>query len=107
MSSKLTIGRFSHGRDNKLSVWKIGSLDSTELSQTLPADDPVAHRKAPWLLHVLDVNALNFCSFAICPENGDHQLPFAEAAQPVLVAVPNAIDSGDVWQALQVSQLPS
>ncbi|KAK4953756.1 Astra associated protein 1 Asa1 [Elasticomyces elasticus] len=55
-----------HGRDNKLCVWQLRQEDEGSLSTTLPIDDAESERKKPWLLHSLHINALNFCSFAMC-----------------------------------------
>lgn len=70
---------------------------------TLPVVDAEAHRIQPWLLHVLDVNALNFCAFAVCDDEDGASEPAGGAGvggdgvRAVLVAVPNAVDSGGVW----------
>ncbi len=72
------------------------------MDKILPVDDPAMHRKQPWLLHMLSVNALNFCSFAMCYEQEaastgkDQSVTSDDVPRPVLVAVPNAIDSGGV-----------
>jgi len=67
----------THGRDHRLKVWQLRSEDEGALSKTLPADEVdgfgegkirVEERRAmPWLLHSIEVNALNFCGFAVCP----------------------------------------
>lgn len=72
------------------------------MDKNLPVDDPAMRRKQPWLLHMLNVNALNFCSFAMCydQENaagmGVQVAASGDMPGPVLIAVPNAIDSGGV-----------
>ncbi|EME78905.1 uncharacterized protein MYCFIDRAFT_43661 [Pseudocercospora fijiensis CIRAD86] len=56
----------THGRDNKLRVWQLRETDEPSFSKILPIEDSNSDRKDPWLLHTLQVNALNFCSFAMC-----------------------------------------
>jgi WD40 repeat protein len=60
---------FRHGRDNKIYVWQLRvGQDEEQFSTLLPIEDLTTERKQPWLLYSLDVNALNFCSFAICSD---------------------------------------
>lgn len=89
-----------HGRDNKLFVWQLRESDEADFSKVLPIEDTASHRKQPWLLHSLDVNALNFCSFAMC------QMPTPAPSEPttspsaeqhptqpsILIAVPGVQD---------------
>ncbi|KAI1090276.1 WD40 repeat-like protein [Rostrohypoxylon terebratum] len=87
----------THGRDNRLVVWKLGRQDETTLSTALPLDESTPERSQPWILYILEVNALNFCSFACCP-------PKAHTTQDdLLVAVPNTLES----EAVDIFQLPS
>lgn len=72
---------------------------------TLPVVDAKRRRRQPWLLHVLDVNALNFCAFAMCEDEGAEVKGTSgdlgaggDGSRPVLVAVPNAVDSAGVWR---------
>lgn len=76
----------THGRDHKLRVWKLSLDEPNSLSKTLPTEGAIEDQAAPWLLHSMDMSALNFCSFAICasPEAG------------VLIASPNALDNGGI-----------
>ncbi|KAL9098183.1 MAG: hypothetical protein Q9163_006106 [Psora crenata] len=96
----------THGRDNRLLVWQLGSSDEARLDKILPVDGIAAQPKQPWLLHALPVNALNFCPFAMCydgmPQTGS-AVKDANAVDPILIAVPNAIDNGGV----DIFQLPS
>ncbi|OQO09318.1 hypothetical protein B0A48_04716 [Cryoendolithus antarcticus] len=88
----------THGRDNKLHIWQIRHEDETDLSKVLPIEETTADRKAPWLLHSLDVNALNFCSFAMCRiPDSDHS-----HEQSILIAVPGVNDG-----AITITSLPS
>ncbi|KAM0348602.1 hypothetical protein ACHAPU_004036 [Fusarium lateritium] len=57
----------THGRDLKLIVWKLGEADEEHLSTALPVEEVSTPRAQPWILHLLEVNTLNFCAFAICP----------------------------------------
>jgi WD40 repeat protein len=105
-STGLTLLR--HGRDNKLLVWQLREADEKTFSRELPIDDASTARKQPWLLHSLDVNALNFCSFAMChtpsssPSEGDVS-PSEHAAQPsILVAVPGVQDG-----LISITSLPA
>lgn len=64
------------------------------MSTVLPVDTPPEPRKQPWLLHVLLVNTMNFCSFAQCG-----QVPNTEgtlADDELLIAVPNTKSSETV-----------
>ncbi|KAL8712997.1 MAG: hypothetical protein Q9220_002857 [cf. Caloplaca sp. 1 TL-2023] len=101
--------RYSHGRDNKLMVWQLGSDDEGVLDKTLPIDSPSPENPQPWLLHMLTVNTLNFCSFAMCHDGMPQPCPPHIAVKsrmhppPILVAVPNTIDSGGI----DIYQLPT
>ena len=72
------------------------------MDKTLPIDTAPTSRKQPWLLHALPVNTLNFCAFAMC-RDGMPQVPSPtkalqdeDAPCPILIAVPNTVDSGGV-----------
>ncbi|OBT88337.1 hypothetical protein VE02_03410 [Pseudogymnoascus sp. 03VT05] len=98
----------THGKDNKLIVWKFSEEDEASLSTTLPVEDPTTPRKQPWLLYVLDVNSLNFCSFGHCIAK---QLPGLISTETtpspgqdeLLIAVPNTLSS----EAVDIFHLPS
>jgi hypothetical protein len=73
--------------------------DESSLSIVLPIDTPPEPRKQPWLLHILLVNTMNFCSFAQtevphAPEASP--APEHENAQDLLMAVPNTLNSETV-----------
>lgn len=101
----LTFHYDSHGRDNKILVWQLDTEAEGEMEKTLPVDmkktsNSVA-KKQPWLLHALPVNSTNFCSFAMCQDGMGHSnLPRstdrASRPCPILIAVPNALDSSGV-----------
>ncbi|KAK6356538.1 ASTRA complex subunit [Orbilia javanica] len=91
----------THGRDNKIYVWQVRPEDEPSLDTRLPATSSSEHHRPPWLLHALDVNALNFCSFAICPgPSGNLDSP---ASRQLLLAVPSSKDPN----AIDIYHLPS
>ncbi|KAL8669309.1 MAG: hypothetical protein Q9168_006091 [Polycauliona sp. 1 TL-2023] len=99
----------THGRDSKLAVWQLRLQDEEATGNTLPVDKPPITTPQPWLLHMLTVNTLNFCSFAMCLDGMPQ--PYAmhtaikarKSPRPILIAVPNTIDSGGI----DIYQLPS
>lgn len=103
------MGLFSHGKDSRLAVWQLELEGEVSMGTTLPVDKPPDTSPHPWLLHMLTVNTLNFCSFAMCLDGlpqpqSLHMASNAKKDQPpILVAVPNTIDSGGI----DVYQLPS
>ncbi|KAK1997842.1 WD domain-containing protein [Colletotrichum falcatum] len=91
----------THGRDHRLAVWQLGSKDESHLSKKLPLDETPEPRPQPWLLHLIEVNTMNFCSFASCvppPGAGD-----ASETAKLLLAVPNTLAS----ESVDVYELPS
>lgn len=97
------VGDLRHGRDNKLVVWQLRVVDEDVVDKALPVDATAdASSKMPWILHMLTVNTLNFCSFAMCldgmPQMNSNSLAIEEEYShiPILIAVPNTIDSGGV-----------
>lgn len=89
----------THGRDNKLIVWRLSVEDEDAMSTILPLDPAPEPRMKPWMLHMLEVNTMNFCSFASSPGSA-----FGPAADSnLLVAVPNTLAS----EAVDVYSLPS
>lgn len=87
----------THGRDNKILVWKLGTPeDESGMDIALPVDPGAGHRRSPWLLSALDVNALNFCGFAMCEEQADGNTPPEGWARNLMVAVPSALNSDSV-----------
>ncbi|KAL6910277.1 WD40-repeat-containing domain protein [Trichoderma evansii] len=95
----------THGRDHKLIVWRVKEEDEERLSVSLPLEDTPTPRPQPWVLHLLEVNTMNFCSFAAClgdPQQGSS----IEASSPtteVILAVPNTLAS----EAIDIYTLPS
>ncbi|UPL03486.1 hypothetical protein LCI18_014420 [Fusarium solani-melongenae] len=89
----------THGRDMKLIVWKLAESDEEHLSDALPVEDVAEPRVQPWMLHLLEVNTLNFCAFAATSSAPG---PF-DAASKILIAVPNTLAS----DAIDIYLLPS
>ncbi|TDZ14757.1 ASTRA-associated protein 1 [Colletotrichum orbiculare MAFF 240422] len=88
----------THGRDHKLAVWQLGRDDEASLSKKLPLDETLEPRPEPKLLYLLDVNTLNFCSFATCVSRaGD-----ASESTSLLLAVPNTLAS----ESVDIYELP-
>lgn len=73
------------------------------MSTALPLEQTTEPRPKPWLLHVLDVNAMNFCEYASCPvTRWPERLPRAETGgddSGLLIAVPNTLASEAVRDA--------
>ncbi|GAP91881.1 putative WD repeat-containing protein [Rosellinia necatrix] len=90
----------TEGRDNRLVVWKIAATDEATLSTDLPLDDSAPERPQPWILHILEINTMNFCSFAQCSPRPDTD---PAVSGELLVAVPNAIAT----EAIDIFHLPS
>ena len=91
-----------HGKDDKLIVWKLTEQDESNMDVALPVDDPGSHRRQPWILHVLHVNTLNFCSFAYCQSQGQIEptdskdLAMTKEVNELLIALPNTVSSESV-----------
>ncbi|KAI1775755.1 WD40 repeat-like protein [Hypoxylon cercidicola] len=87
----------THGRDNRLVVWKLGPQEEIGMSTALPLDESAPDRAQPWILHILEVNTMNFCSFASCTTESDSN------HGELLIAVPNTLET----EAVDIFQLPS
>ncbi|KAJ8128747.1 hypothetical protein O1611_g4887 [Lasiodiplodia mahajangana] len=90
----------TEGRDNRLVAWKITSTDEENLSTDLPLDESAPERPQPWILHILEINTMNFCSFAQCSTRQDTDLAISDE---ILVAVPNTLTT----EAVDIFHLPS
>ncbi|KAF7860467.1 hypothetical protein EAF04_008593 [Stromatinia cepivora] len=83
------------------------------MSKVLPVDSVSEERRRPWILHMLDVNTMNFCAFAMCPlataikaeeheENGEDdgaQVGIEKeegAGGQLLIVVPNTLTSESI-----------
>ncbi|CAN8101894.1 unnamed protein product [Discula destructiva] len=95
----------THGRDNRLIVWRLSAQDEAAMSTTLPLDPAPTPRPKPWMLHLLEVNTMNFCSFAHSPASAPtHALDsFTLPQSDFLIAVPNTL----VSEAIDIYHLPS
>lgn len=69
-------------------MWKLTSEDEEGLSRALPLDGAPDTRPKPWTQHVLPVNAMNFCAFAMVPCQPG--VSISEASE-VLISTPNAL----------------
>ncbi|KAL1311750.1 hypothetical protein AAFC00_001840 [Neodothiora populina] len=90
----------THGRDTKLLVWQLRESDEPMFSTILPIEDDITRRAEPWLLQSLEVNTLNFCSFAQCPANALEKND--DDASSIFLAVPGRRE-GEV----EIYSLPS
>ncbi|KAF7872745.1 uncharacterized protein EAF02_008816 [Botrytis sinoallii] len=106
-------GVITHGKDNKLIIWKLPPSEEEFMSKVLPVDTVSEERRKPWILHMLDVNTMNFCAFAMCPlytdikvkedgEKGKDEEAEAEiekderSEDQLLIAVPNTLTSESI-----------
>jgi len=92
----------SHGKDNKLIVWAFAEEDEPSMSVSLPVDTPPEPRRQPWMLFLLHVNTMNFCSFAQASLSSSTPLE-GEPKKELLLAVPNTISSETVYLPLYLS----
>ncbi|KAK7712301.1 Astra associated protein 1 Asa1 [Botryosphaeria dothidea] len=93
----------TQGRDFHVRVWQLRPAEEKDFSTVLPVKDTTTEPKQPWLLHSLQVNTLNFCSFAICSELPTSPSASGEATlPPILIAVPGVKDD-----EVDIFQLPS
>ncbi|KAI0012461.1 WD40 repeat-like protein [Xylariaceae sp. FL0662B] len=87
----------TYGRDNRIVVWKLTAHDESAMSTALPLDESAPERPNPWILHILQVNTMNFCSFASRATTPD------AVPDELLIAVPNTLQI----EAVDIFQLPS
>ncbi|KAI1818399.1 WD40 repeat-like protein [Poronia punctata] len=90
----------TEGRDNRLIVWKITAADEATLSTSLPLDETAPERPQPWILHILEINTMNFCAFTTCPLSAETGLE--EGHNGLLIAVPNTLET----EAVDIFHLP-
>ncbi|KAK4205145.1 WD40-repeat-containing domain protein [Triangularia verruculosa] len=91
----------THGRDNRLVVWRLTTHDEEVLSTTLPLDPAPESRPKPWMLHVLEISTMNFCAFSYCPALPENNP--TTASDEILLAVPNTLSS----ESIDIFHLPS
>lgn len=88
----------------------MGSAEEGDLEKNLPIDAK-GIPKAPWMLHSLTVNTLNFCSFALCVDGmaqsylSHMTIQRAKAPKAVLIAVPNTVNSNAVGHSSTANTL--
>ncbi|KAI0967239.1 WD repeat-containing protein [Xylaria arbuscula] len=90
----------TEGRDNRLVVWKTTADDEESLSTDLPLDESAPEHPQPWILYILEINTMNFCSFAQCSSRPEVDL---SASEELLIAVPNTLAT----EAVDIFHLPS
>lgn len=79
-------------------VWQLAERDEPAMSTALPLEQSAEPRPQPWMLHLLEVNTMNFCAFAACPGlSGD-----SPEKPELLVAVPDTLSSEAVSSEGQV-----
>ncbi|TGO57898.1 hypothetical protein BOTNAR_0192g00010 [Botryotinia narcissicola] len=83
------------------------------MSKVLPVDTVSEERRKPWILHMLDVNTMNFCAFAVCSlyadinvkenrekdkdETAEAEIQKDEKGEDqLLIAVPNTLTSESI-----------
>ena len=76
-------------------VWKLGAGEEAALSAAPPLQPPSDGWPQPWILHMLEVNTMNFCSFTSLPVATAHDNVTTE----MLIAVPNTLQSEAVGDA--------
>lgn len=86
------------------------------MSQVLPVDTVSEERRKPWILHMLNVNTMNFCGFALCPldmgtkakelgKEGEELEEKKAEQQESLIAVPNTLTSESVSILLHLHEI--
>ncbi len=92
MPISVVLTRDSHGRDHRLVVWQLRLEDEQTLASVSPLQLTGDTPPQPWMLHILDVNTMNFCAFAGCPNiPGSNTTLVDDSSGTILVAVPNAL----------------
>jgi ASTRA-associated protein 1 len=81
-----------------LIVWKLSEKDEAGMSTSLPIEEPAEPRPLPWMVHLLEVNTMNFCAFSSCAP-----ILVEEDSQELLIAVPDTLVSEAVRAALKHS----
>ncbi|KAJ4159096.1 uncharacterized protein LMH87_008013 [Akanthomyces muscarius] len=94
----------THGRDHRLVVWQLRLEDEQTLASVSPLQLTGDTPPQPWMLHILDVNTMNFCAFAGCPNiPGSNTTLVDDSSGTILVAVPNAL----LAESIDIFELPS
>ncbi|OAR01291.1 hypothetical protein LLEC1_01187 [Akanthomyces lecanii] len=94
----------THGRDHRLVVWQLRLEDEQNLASVSPLELTGDTPPQPWMLHVLDVNTMNFCAFSGCPNTPGSNTTLADdTSGTILVAVPNTL----LAESIDIFELPS
>ncbi|OAA63777.1 WD40 repeat-like-containing domain protein [Cordyceps fumosorosea ARSEF 2679] len=94
----------THGRDHRLVVWQLRLEDEQNLAAVSPLEHTGDAPPQPWMLHVLEVNTMNFCAFAGCPNTpGANTALTDDGSASILVAVPNTL----LAESIDIFELPS
>ncbi|KAM3457737.1 hypothetical protein MY3296_000810 [Beauveria thailandica] len=94
----------THGRDHRLVVWQLRAEDEEILSSATPLEQIGDVPPQPWMLHVLDVNTMNFCAFAGCPNTPGANATLADdSSASILVTLPNTL----LAESIDIFELPS
>ncbi|KAJ6789659.1 hypothetical protein PWT90_08673 [Aphanocladium album] len=94
----------THGRDHRLVVWQLRLEDEQNLVSVSPLEQTGDSPPQPWMLHVLEVNTMNFCAFAACPSSPGANATLADdTSDGILVAVPNTL----LAESIDIFELPS
>lgn len=86
----------THGRDNKLHIWK--RIEEAAESIQIGGSAALQELPAPVLAYSMDVNALNYCGLSLLPSDND---------ETALVCLPNLVESSeaDVWSLPSCSRI--
>lgn len=76
-------------------MWKLAREDEERLSSVAPIELSGTEPPQPWVVHILEVNTMNFCAFAACPSSPSEEdySSSLNTADAILVAVPNTLAS--------------
>ncbi|EMR11245.1 hypothetical protein PNEG_00276 [Pneumocystis murina B123] len=85
----------THGRDNKIYVWQLEFETKKDLEVYLPVDQKKECQKKPWMLYSLNVQTLNYCSFAVCNKD--------KLENDIFLAVPSSIKA----ELIDIYDLPN
>lgn len=77
------------------------------MSTVLPVNIPPEPRKQPWILHILRVNTMNFCSFAQSPVHIAEPTSEDVPSDELLIAVPHTMGSETVRFPAEFQELES
>lgn len=79
----------------------MGEEDEARMSIVLPVEAVSTPRPQPWVLHLLNVNTMNFCAFGSC-EPSDIKFDGVDETTELLISVPNTLESESVCIASNI-----